>query len=376
VSRTVRIVSIPGDGVGPEVTAEATRVLSVLAAAADVALELQVLPFGGASIDAHGVPLTQEVESACRAADAVLLGAVGGPRWDAVDKARRPEAGLLALRKALGVYANLRPARFFAALESASPLRPERTRGVDVMIVRELIGGIYFGTPREDLGHEAYDTMRYSVPEVERVTRVAVELARARSGRVTSVDKANVLDSMRLWRRTVDAIAADTPNVTFDHMYVDAAAMKLVTRPGDFDVIVTGNLFGDILSDAAAALTGSLGMLPSASVGDGPALYEPIHGSAPDIAGKGIANPLGAILSVGMLATTTLGRPDLDAALSAAVEDTLAAGIFTCDIAPDGAPRVGTRAMGDAVLERLRSRLENSGAGAASNATTNPEVHR
>lgn len=353
MSKTYRIVSLPGDGVGPEVVAEARRVLETVTSRVGVRIEVSEQPFGGASIDAHEVPLTDEVAALCRQADAILLGAVGGPKWDGVARQNRPEAGLLRLRQVLGVYANLRPARFFGALSGSSPLRPERTEGVDLLIVRELLGGIYFGKPRGDVGGEAFDTLRYSTPEVERVTRVAIEAAQARSNRITSVDKANVLDSMRLWRRTVEAMAAETPDVTFDHMYVDAAAMKLVTRPGDFDVIVTGNMFGDILSDAAAALTGSLGMLPSASVGDGPDLYEPIHGSAPDIAGQGVANPLGTILSVGMMATTTFGRPDLEKAIVDAVEETLSDGIFTRDIAPEGAKSVSTREMGDAVLARL-----------------------
>lgn len=355
---TYRIVSLPGDGVGPEVIAEARRVLDVVADAAGVAVEVEEAAFGGAAIDAHGEPFPASVQALVKECDAVLLGAVGGPKWDAVELAKRPERGLLALRKAMGVYANLRPARFFKALAGASPLRPDRTDGVDVLIVRELLGGIYFGEPREDHGDEAFDTMRYSTAEVQRVAKIGFELAQKRGGKLTSVDKANVLASMRLWRRTVDAMTPDYADVSVDHEYVDAAAMRLVTRPASFDVIVTGNMFGDILSDAAAALTGSLGMLPSASLGEGPALYEPIHGSAPDIAGQGVANPLGTILSVGMLATNTFGRPDLESAIAAAVEQTLDDGLFTRDIAPDGAGSwATTRQMGDAVVANLRQAL-------------------
>lgn len=360
--KSARIVSLPGDGVGPEVMTEARRVLDVVADAAGIGLEVAEFAFGGASIDAHGVPFTDEVAAALSGADAVLLGAVGGPKWDAVALANRPERGLLSLRKALGVYANLRPAKFFSALADASPLRAERTAGVDIMIVRELLGGIYFGEPREDNGDEAFDTMRYSVGEVQRVTKIGFELARNRGGKLTSVDKANVLASMRLWRRTVEAMKADNPDVTVDYEYVDAAAMRMVTNPASFDVIVTGNMFGDILSDAAAALTGSLGMLPSASVGDGTAMYEPIHGSAPDIAGKGIANPLGTILSVGMMAGITLKRPDLEAAVASAVDRTLSDGVRTGDIAAAGETKVGTTAMGDAVVSHLRAILDGGAA--------------
>ena len=353
-----RIVSLPGDGVGPEVVAEARRVLEILAQAAGARLEITECAFGGASIDAHGVPFTDEVAALVQSADAVLLGAVGGPKWDGVAPENRPERGLLRLRQVMGVYANLRPARFFDALSEASPLRAERTAGVDLMIVRELLGGIYFGEPRGESEHEGFDTMRYSTPEVERVTRIALELARKRSGRLTSVDKANVLASMRVWRRTVERLAAEAPDIQVDHEYVDAAAMRIVTRPSTFDVIVTGNMFGDILSDAAAALTGSLGMLPSASLGDGPALYEPIHGSAPTIAGQGIANPLGTILSVAMMAGITFGRTDLESTVVTAVEQVLDDGVRTRDIAPQGATSWSTtRQMGDAVVTRLRRLL-------------------
>ncbi|MCB9519494.1 MAG: 3-isopropylmalate dehydrogenase [Myxococcales bacterium] len=355
----LRVVSLPGDGIGPEVLAPALEVLATVADAAGLGLAVEEHPFGGAAIDALGEPAPARVIDACAGARAVLLGAVGGPKWDSVPAAIRPERGLLALRSELGVYANLRPARFFAPLADASPLRPERIQGADVLIVRELVGGIYFGEPRGEADDRGFNTMVYTRDEIRRVARVAFEAARTRQGRLLSVDKANVLEVMQLWRRTVTELSAEYPDVKLAHQYVDSCAMQLVSWPAELDVVVTGNLFGDILSDAAGALTGSLGMLPSASLGDGAALYEPIHGSAPDIAGAGVANPLGAILSVAMLAQYTLARPDLGRAVEAAVDAVLADGLRTRDIASGAASVVGTREMGDAVLDRLRRILDS-----------------
>lgn len=299
------IVTLPGDGIGPEVLDASLRVLGQVAPD----LDYEEHEFGGASIDAHGTALTDEVLDACRGADAVLLAAVGGPKWDTTDPARpRPEQGLLGLRKGMGLYANLRPVRPSPALVGASPLRPEVIAGTDLLVVRELTGGIYFGDSGRD-GDSAHDTCEYSTEEVERIARVGFEAAQRRAAgsgrepRVTSVDKANVLETSRLWREVVGRVAPDYPNVALDHLLVDNAAMQLVSRPAEFDVIVTENLFGDILSDESAMLTGSLGMLPSASLGaEGkPGLFEPVHGSAPDIAGQGVANPLGAIWSASMM---------------------------------------------------------------------------
>src|ERR1700710_2728299 len=313
MSDSPRIVLLAGDGIGPEIVAAARRLLEALG---EFEFEDQLM--GGCSIDAHGTALTDEVLAACRASDAVLLGAVGGPKWDTTDpNAPRPEQGLLGLRKGMGLYANLRPVRPSPALVGASPLRPERIAGTDLLVVRELTGGIYFGDSGRE-GDSAHDTCAYSAAEIERIARVGFEAAQRRAAgsdrepRVTSVDKANVLETSRLWREVVGRVAPDYPDVTLDHLLVDNAAMQLVSRPADFDVIVTENLFGDILSDESAMLTGSLGMLPSASLGaDGaPGLSEPVHGSAPDIAGKGLANPLATFLSVAMMLRHGLDRPD------------------------------------------------------------------
>ncbi|HSI79608.1 MAG TPA: 3-isopropylmalate dehydrogenase [Solirubrobacterales bacterium] len=360
-----RIVLLPGDGIGPEIIAAARRLLEVVG---DFELSEQLV--GGTSIDADGTALTDEVLDACRGSDAVLLGAVGGPQWDTTDpEAPRPEQGLLGLRKGLGLYANLRPVRPSPSLLIASPLREERIRGTDLLVVRELTGGIYFG----DSGREAdraHDTCEYSVAEIERIARVAFTAAGARAGdgatpRVTSVDKANVLETSRLWRTTVEGVARDYPAVELDHMLVDNAAMQLVSAPSRFDVVLTENLFGDILSDEAAMLTGSLGMLPSASLGDGgPGLFEPVHGSAPDIAGKGIANPLATFLSVALMLRHGLDRPAEADAIEAAVEAALAKGVRTPDLAwvePERPPmsdlpaevEVGTDEMTAAVLAEL-----------------------
>ena len=351
-----RIVTLPGDGIGPEIMAPAQQLLGALGD-----FELEQHPFGGASIDLHGTALTEEVLAACRAADAVLLAAVGGPRWDTTDPARpRPEQGLLGLRKGMGLYANLRPVRPSPALVDSSPLRPERIAGTDLLVVRELTGGIYFGDRGRD-GDVAHDTCEYSVAEIDRIARVGFEAARRRADgsdakpRVTSVDKANVLETSRLWREVVGRVAPDYPDVELDHLLVDNAAMQLVSRPAEFDVIVTENLFGDILSDEAAMLTGSLGMLPSASLGESaPGLYEPVHGSAPDIAGTGKANPLATLLSVAMMLKYGLGMHDEAARLESAVDAALASGLRTPDLAVgEGTREVGIGEMTDAVLAGL-----------------------
>ncbi|MGH2951981.1 MAG: 3-isopropylmalate dehydrogenase [Solirubrobacterales bacterium] len=360
-----RIVALPGDGVGPEIAAAALRLLDAIGG-----FEVSEHAVGGASIDAHGTALTDEVLDHCRGADAVLLGAVGGPKWDTTDpRAARPEQGLLGLRKGLGLHANLRPVRPSPSLLGASPLRAERIGGTDLLVVRELTGGIYFGDSGRD-GDRAHDTCEYSVVEIERIAAVAFEAAAARAssgarGRVTSVDKANVLETSRLWRETVERVAAGHETVELDHMLVDNAAMQLVSEPSRFDVLLTENMFGDILSDEAAMLTGSLGMLPSASLGaGGPGLFEPVHGSAPDIAGKGIANPLATFLSVALMLRYGLAMPAEAEAVEDAVEAALARGVRTPDLAwveTETPPmsdlpaevEVGTAEMTDAVLAEL-----------------------
>ena len=353
------ITLLPGDGIGPEVVAEARRVLEAIAAAYQHTFAFHEGVIGGGAIDATGVALPEETLGLCLAADAVLLGAVGGPKWSDPKAPVRPEQGLLRLRQAMGVYANLRPVVVLDALADASPLRPERVCGVDVMIVRELTGGLYFGTPqgREIIDGEraAVDTLRYHEREIRRVVQLAFELARGRRKKLTSVDKANVLASSRLWREVTHEVAADYPDVACEDILVDACAMYLINRPADFDVIVTENMFGDILSDEASMITGSLGMLPSASLGEPgtPGLYEPIHGSAPDIAGQGIANPLATILSAAMLLRSSLGLADEAAAVEAAVARVLAGGARTADIARPYQPRVGTVEMGDLVIAAL-----------------------
>jgi 3-isopropylmalate dehydrogenase len=345
-----RIALLPGDGIGPEIAAAATDVLRALGD-----FEIAEHPIGGASIDAHGTALTDEVLAACRGSDAVLLCAVGGPKWDTTEPdAPRPEQGLLGLRKGLGLFANLRPVRPSEALLDASPLKRERIEGTDLLVVRELTGGIYFGDSGRD-GDSAHDDCAYTVDEIERIARVAFEAAGERQGRVTSVDKANVLETSRLWRETVSRLAPEYEGVELDHLLVDNAAMQLVSRPSDFDVIVTENLFGDILSDEAAMLTGSLGMLPSASLGEkGPGLFEPVHGSAPDIAGTGKANPLATLLSVAMMLKYGLGRHQDAERLERAVDEALAHGLRTPDLAGgEGTEEVGTERMTRAVLDRL-----------------------
>jgi len=351
---SARIVALPGDGVGPEVTAAALDVLR--AAAAKLGLELDVREelIGGAAFDATGSPLPDATIDACRAADAVLLGAVGGPQWADVPVDKRPEAGLLGLRKTLSLFANLRPVRTLPFLADASPLKPEKLANVDIMVVRELTGGIYFGRS-ERSATSAFDTCEYTVSEIERVLRVAGQLARGRRGKVTSVDKANVLETSRLWRATATRLFAEEfPELEVEHLLVDAAAMHLLSRPADFDVMVTENMFGDILTDEASMLAGSMGLLPSASLGEGKAgLYEPIHGSAPDIAGRGIANPCGAILSVAMLLRHSLGHEDAAVAIERAVAECLEAGVRTRDVAAPGREPVTTREFGAAVVARL-----------------------
>ena len=345
-----RIVLLAGDGIGPEIGAAATKLLDDLGGA-----EIDEHLIGGASIDASGTALTDEVLEECRSSDAVLLCAVGGPKWDTTDPdAPRPEQGLLGLRKGLGLYANLRPVKPLPALLDASPLKRDRIEGTDLLVVRELTGGIYFGDSSRD-GDRAHDDCAYTVAEVDRISRVAFDAAGGRSKRVTSVDKANVLETSRLWRETVEKVAGDYPEIQLDHLLVDNAAMQLVSNPTGLDVIVTENLFGDILSDESAMLTGSLGMLPSASLGDGgPGLFEPVHGSAPDIAGQGKANPLATFLSVAMMLRHGLDRADDADRVEAAVEAALGEGLRTPDLTGGEETReVGTDEMTAAVLAAL-----------------------
>jgi 3-isopropylmalate dehydrogenase len=345
-----RIVTLPGDGVGPEVTAQAVAVLTAVAGRAGLDLTFDARPIGGCAIDDTGVPLPDDTLAACRSGDAVLLGAVGGPRWDHLRGAQRCESGLLALRAGLGVFANLRPVRVHPRLAERTSLRPEVVRGVDLVVIRELTGGAYFGQPKEYIGDRAVDTIVYTRAEVERVTHVACRLAGTRRGRLTSVDKANVLATSALWREAVSAVAAGYPGVALEHALVDSFAMRLVQRPREIDVVVTENLFGDILSDEAAVLAGSLGMLPSASLGSsGPGLYEPVHGSAPDIAGRNLANPYGAILSAALLLRHSLGRPDLADAVEAAVDATVDGGLLPADLGGSA----GTAEIGTAVIAAL-----------------------
>ena len=354
----IKIAILPGDGVGPEVTRSAIQVLTEVAEKAGFDVDTSEHLIGGAAIRETGSPFPEETAAACLASDAVLLGAVGDPSFDHLPPKERPEIGLLRLRQALGGFANLRPARSYPALINSSPLRKEVFQGTDLLIVRELLGGLYFGEPRGTVENEAFNTMRYSIPEVERVARVAFEAARARRGKVTSVDKANVLETSQLWRTTVDRVAEKYPDIELEHLYVDACAMHLVTNPRRFDVILTENLFGDILSDEAAVLTGSLGMLASATVGGSIDLYEPVHGSAPDIAGKNIANPLGAIASAALLFRFT-GKNELAArAIEEAVDLALAEGYRTADIASEGSRPVLTSEMTDIVARYAVENLD------------------
>ena len=353
--KNYKLAVLKGDGIGPEIVDQAIKALDRTAQAYGFTVSYDYALLGGAAIDATGVPLPQETVDVCKAADSVLLGAVGGPKWDSQPGGNRPEKGLLGIRKALGLYANLRPAVIFAPLRDASPLKPEIIgESLDIMVVRELTGGIYFGdrgTEERDGVKSAYDTERYSVPEVERIARVAFDMAMKRDKRLCSVDKANVLDSSRLWRSVVDEMAKEYPEVAVSHLYVDNTAMQLVRNPGQFDVIVTSNMFGDILSDEASMISGSIGMLASASLGEGGlGLYEPIHGSAPDIAGQDAANPLATILSVAMMLRYSLDEP----AAAKAIEDAVAQALTqarTRDIYTEscGAKLVGCGEMGDIV---------------------------
>jgi 3-isopropylmalate dehydrogenase len=350
----MKVAVLPGDGIGPEIIAQARRVLSAL----KLNLEMQEAPVGGAAYAAHGDPLPEKTLSLAKQADAVLFGAVGDPKYDSLPRAKRPERAILGLRKELALFANLRPAVVHPELAAASSLRPELVSGLDLLIVRELTGDIYFGQPKgiqEKNGvREGFDTMRYSEPEIRRIARVGFEAARKRSRRLCSVDKANVLETSQLWREVVTHEAKNYPDVELTHMYVDNCAMQLVRNPKQFDVIVTGNLFGDILSDEASMLTGSIGMLPSASLDErGKGLYEPIHGSAPDIAGKGVANPLATILSAAMMLRYSLNQPAAAARIEDAVRKVLRDGLRTADIHTPGTRRVGTAEMGAALLEAL-----------------------
>jgi 3-isopropylmalate dehydrogenase len=357
-----KIVVLAGDGIGPEVTSEAQKVLNAVARKFQHEFEFDPQMMGGAAIDELGTSLPDATVAACQRADAVLLGAVGGPKWDNPNAPDRPERGLLAIRKALNLFANVRPVKVQPQLISASALKEEVLEGVDLIVIRELTGGVYFGPRKEagEEGYEAYDTMLYTKPEIERVVRLAAETAMQRSKKLASVDKANVLASSRLWRRVATAVLAEYPELQVEHVLVDAMAMHLIRRPATFDVIVAENLFGDILTDEASMLAGSMGMLPSASLGDQYnsvnlplGLYEPIHGSAPDIAGKGIANPIGTVLSSAMLLRHSLGLEREAAAIEAAVDRVLDEGVRTQDIAHTGNEVVTTPVMGDLIVEKL-----------------------
>jgi 3-isopropylmalate dehydrogenase len=355
----LRITVLPGDGIGPEVIAEALKVLKVVQDSGAATFTIREALFGGTAIDAAGSPLPDDTLAACLDSDAVLLGAVGGPKWDNPKVTVRPERGLLALRKKLGVFANLRPVRAWPALVDSSPIRRDLVQGTDLIVVRELTGGLYFGTPRGRQERSRYtrvvDTLVYTSTEIERILHVAFRIARGRRKLVTSVDKANVLTSSALWRELAIKLGQEYPDVTLEHALVDSTAMQLIRTPSRFDVLVMENLFGDILSDEAGVLAGSLGMLPSASLGTGRrGVYEPIHGSAPDIAGKGWANPLGTLLSVALMLRHSFGLEDNARAVESAVEQALDAGCRTRDIAAPGAPFLHTGEMGDEVVKRLR----------------------
>ena len=355
---TKTIAILPGDGIGPEVAAQAVRVIEKLNENFDVAFETQTQPVGGAAYEQHGHPLPPSTMELAKSSDAILLGAVGGPKWEAIDRALRPEQALLGLRSELELFSNLRPAILFPELADASTLKPEVVSGLDIMIVRELTGGIYFGGPRGIEGNagsrKGFNTMVYTEPEIERIAHSAFRMAMQRDKKLCSVDKANVLEVSELWREVVNEVGKSYPQVELSHMYIDNACMQLVRAPKQFDVIVTTNMFGDILSDAASMLTGSIGMLPSASLNaDGKGMYEPVHGSAPDIAGMDKANPLATILSVAMMMRSTFENETCAAAIESAVQQVLAAGLRTADIASDPASAISTTAMGDAVVERL-----------------------
>ena len=349
------ILLLPGDGIGPEVVAGAERVLRAVAARFGHEFDISSALIGGAALSQGQAPLPDSTLEAARRAGAILLGAVGDPSYDTAPPSERPEAALLAIRRELALYANLRPARVWPGLESAGPLKPEVLAGTDMLIVRELTGGLYYGEPRgyADDGSSAHNTMRYSRLEVERVARRAFEAARLRRRRVTSVDKANVLETSRLWRQVVTAVGASYPDVTLEHMLVDTCAMKLAYAPSSFDVVLTENMFGDILSDEAGAVVGSLGLLPSASLGDAAGLFEPVHGSAPDIAGKDIANPIGAVASAAMLLRHALGLELEAVAVEEAIEGALTSGARTADLAGGAGQSLGTSAMAEAIADRV-----------------------
>jgi 3-isopropylmalate dehydrogenase len=363
----MKIAVLPGDGIGPEIVAEAVKVLKAL----DLPLQMQEAKVGGAAFEAHGHPLPEPTLTLARESDAVLFGAVGDWKYDELERALRPEQAILGLRKHLELFANFRPAICYPQLTHASSLKPELVAGLDILIIRELTGDIYFGQPRGRRESpdgafkgqpEAFDTMRYSRPEIERIAHVAFQAARKRAKKVTSVDKANVLETFQFWKDVVTEVHAQYPDVELEHMYVDNAAMQLVRAPKKFDVVVTGNMFGDILSDEAAMLTGSIGMLPSASLNArGQGLYEPSHGSAPDIAGKGVANPLATILSAAMMLRFSLHQADSADRIESAVRDVLAAGYRTADIASEGTKSVGTREMGDAVVAAVTKTITKKG---------------
>lgn len=350
------IVVLPGDGIGTEVTESAVNVLQSAAGQFGFKINTESYDIGGSSYDRHGTPATEDTLNACKSADAVFLGAVGGPQWDHLTGADRPESGLLALRKEMGVYANLRPVTIYPGLEKYSPLKNDRLEGVDLMVVRELTGGLYFGQPKgqttDDEGtRSAVDTMAYDENEIRRIARRGFEMARKRRGKVASVDKANVLSSSRLWRDVVNETAEDYPDVELEHILVDNCAMQLINRPADFDVILTENMFGDILSDEAAMLSGSIGLLPSASLGEGSGLYEPVHGSAPDIAGKNIANPLAAIQSMAMMLRYSLDQNDAAEAIEQAIEEVIRRGFRCADLADENDTVLGTDEMAEQVIE-------------------------
>ncbi|HKQ68926.1 MAG TPA: 3-isopropylmalate dehydrogenase [Polyangiaceae bacterium] len=359
-SKTLRVVSLPGDGIGPEVCREALKVLDIAIAHEGKKLEIAEMDMGGIAIDRHGEPLPQATREACLRADAVLLGAVGGPKWDVLAPEKRPEKGLLGLREALGVYANLRPVKAREALLETSPLRSEIVRGTDLVVVRELLGDLYFGKPRgfEQNPRRAFNTMVYTEEEIRRIAVVSFDLARTRRRLVTSIDKANVLETTRLWRDVVSEVGKEYPDVELRHALVDSCAMDLIRRPTNFDVMLTPNMFGDILSDEASVLAGSIGMLPSASIGAGPGLYEPIHGSAPDIAGRGVANPVGTIASAAEMLRRSLGLPKAADKIERAIDLVLDQGRRTADLGGS----VSTEQMGGFVCQALLRLYKEEGA--------------
>lgn len=362
---TYNIVSLPGDGIGPEVTREALKVANSIAQAYDIELEVEEYAIGGASIDEHGIPVTDEVLNAAKNADAVFLGAVGGPKWDDVSKNKRPEAALLKLRNELGLFTNLRPVRIYKPLIETSTLKRQVVENVDLLVVRELTGGIYFGKPRitENLrvGQRAVDTMVYRSSEIERIAKVAFNAARKRQRKLTSVDKSNILDTSRLWRKTVDKVSKDYDDVDVSHMLVDNCAMQIVENPSQFDVMLTGNMFGDILSDESAMLTGSIGMLPSASLGEDSAMYEPVHGSAPDIAGSGQANPLAAIGSTALMFRYSFDHNQAATDIEEAIHEVLTDGYRTADLQTGASFEnvLSTSDITDAIIDRINKNKES-----------------